>query len=94
MRNHRSGEPDAGKPPVRFGGRGKVKPLRPDPYQKLRAFVRSASVFHRQALFPVQSWNGGNRAAVAKGNDGFVRWIAAQVEIGNVAYFTKLMRKG
>ena len=26
MRNYLSGEPDAGKPPVRFGGRGEVNP--------------------------------------------------------------------
>ena len=45
MRNHRSGEPDAGKPPVRFGGRGKVKPLRPDPYQPcLEILLRRAAV--------------------------------------------------
>ena len=31
MRNHLSGEPDAGKPPVRFGGRGEVLSLVPTP---------------------------------------------------------------
>jgi hypothetical protein len=32
MSNYLSGEPDAGKPPVRFGGRGKGLPCS-DPYQ-------------------------------------------------------------
>src|SRR5436305_9387078 len=37
MRNYLSGEPDAGDPPVRFGGRGEVNPsLRPLSRSKMR----------------------------------------------------------
>jgi len=40
--NPLTGEPDAGNPPVRFGGRGKVKTLVPTPIKTLALSCRAA----------------------------------------------------
>src|SRR5881394_276005 len=49
MRHYLSGEPDAGEPPVRFGGRGEVNPL-------LRPLSTEAVIEQMQAADPAISY--------------------------------------
>src|ERR1019366_2739087 len=45
-----TGEPDAGDPPVRFGGRGKVQSLVPTPIHQARAGSNRANAGLRQPV--------------------------------------------